>query len=656
MSIHTKTTSATSSSDDIEFLLNQNKKGDFSHIIKDQIEKTIITKKNILQEIQKGVFFLSIKKSEDTNLLAVKKICDRAQYIMLPAHHDQATFGKISLSTLKNFCYDSKTLPTNENLFSQHVRGCHIYFYYHLDYVEQRLIEALKKHDLYVREKLSNRTMIISNDCYNFPTSLGRLAAASIFLNRDMSHIIEHEILNLESKFLLMPDVHTRLKKTFSTCQFNLIDGQILYTHQGLSQNFDYASLIDDIIYGGFANNIDEYLHQFELSDLNLQAFFPTVTVRSPVYIKARPDSLAKPEAGYVIVAAKESSGKQIPIEAQKCGPSLSLWLKRSSRHLFRHCYKARVIFAKNANKTSFSLVGEQIATIAIFPSLIKGVFEALDIPAPKSVRLIAHNEDVLTIAHDTGSWVEINDVNQKATDLFRLVSHDGTDPLSLFQQAVLPDIGAGNFDLRIIPDSFFELIDNARAPRKAMPAGHSHYLLGLAYECLHEWSLAVLEFKKALRLDTQDPEILHALGCALMEIGQVSEAIPFLKRAFDMAVDEPEVANNLGKSSLECGQLEHAIAAFERAVRLSPGSADYLKNLGQGYLLAERHSDALSMLNKALRCDPHSAQAHASLAQVHLSCGDEDLAKKHALLAYKEDPTDTNIADLLWYLTLGKK
>ncbi len=342
---------------------------------------------------------------------------------------------------------------------------------------------------------------------------------------------------------------------------------------------------------------------------------------------------------GYAVVAAVESFQKQtaIPATTQKCPRNLLLWLKRSERHLFRHTYKARAIFDSENKKCVLSLVGEQVATIALFPALIKGVFESLSLGSPKSIRVIAHNEDVVTLAHDTASWVDINATSQKASALFKLVSTDGADPLSLFEQLTLPEVGVGNFQIKTVPDAFFELIDTAETFKNSMPRGHNHYLLGLAYECLHEWGLAAAEFQKALRMDNNDPDIYHNLGCALMEIGQVEQGMPFLKRAFDMLPEDPEVANNLGRISLECGQINDAINAFEHAVKLSPGTADFLKNLGDGYLLAARPHDALEILNKAVRCDPHFALAHASLASLHLAIGDEGLAKKHALIAYKE-------------------
>lgn len=659
MPTHINKTNSGPFSDDIKFINSSDNGGDFARNIAHQTQQTYISHTNILQELQKGIYLLTVRKNDIENPLQLKKLSDKAQYAILPAKHNNEPFGKISLNSLKNQCHGLLSSPWAKYL---HGKGspltCQLYFYFHLPYVERTLVQKLEPTHFNVREILSNRTVLMSDGEYNYPVSIAKLPSVAIWNNETLLQAIDQQMDVLVTKFTLLRELNSSIKNAFRSSEWTLHDGQMRYTQGGLTRSFDYASLLDDICFAGYQNRIEQYLAHFRASDLDSSSSFPTVSVRSLVHLKARPQSLSNLQNGYAICAAKENLGKQTPIDAKDKNSSkaFSLWLNRAQRHVIRHNYHARVIFASETAKGAFSLVGEQIASIALFPGLVKGVFESLNIEAPPSVRMIAHNEDVITIAHDTASWADINLVNQKAASLFKLISNDGADPLSLFEQIRLPDIGVGTFQLRMVPDSFFELIETAHTMKHSMPPGHDHYLLGLAFECLHEWGLAVAEFQKALRFDSNDADILHALGSALMEIEQIKEALPFLKRAFDLLPEDPEVANNCGLSSIECGQLEDAIKAFERAVRLSPGSADYLKNLGDGYLLAARPLDALATLNKAIRCNPHSAQAHASLAHLHLAGGDEDLAKKHALIAYRENPVDANIANLLWHLTLGKK
>lgn len=625
--------------------------------INQQIKQTTVTNTNLLSAIQKGIYLLTISKPHITDPLRLKKLSDRAQYSLLPTQNE--TFSKLSLTQLRNHGHGiTPSLASHAHNFMKNSLPCQLIFYFQVDHIESALADRLAHSTIFLSEVLANRVIILTDNTYIYPLSLSKIVALAIWQNLSLEKVIDKEITRILARFQLFHVLFASLKRRYQTSEWNLVNGKMHVSQKGVTKAFDYVTLLDDIIFAGFQDRIDEYLGHFRISDLDTVSSFPTVAVRSLVHLKARPESLSTIENGYAIAAAIEGNGKQTPIAFQEKVPArtFSLWMNRALRHLFRHQYKARVIFLSEGINSAFSLVGEQVATIALFPALVKGIFESLNLKTPKSVRLIAHNEDVLTIGHDTASWVDINAVNQKATQLFRLVANDGADPLSLFEQILLPGVGVGTFQLKIVPHTFFELIDTAHTMRLSLPPGHDHYLLGLGFECLHEWGLAVVEFQKALRFDANDPDVLHALGCALMEIGQIKESLPFLKRAFELMPEDPEVANDWGLSNLECGHLSDAIKAFERAVRLSPGSADYLKNLGHGYLLAARPLDAMQELNKAIKCNPHSSEAHASLAHLYMASGDEASAKKHAMIAYSENPMDANIANMLWQLTLGKK
>lgn len=603
---------------------------------------------NFLQKIHPGIFLLTINKA-NIDPLYFKKITDQAQYAILPELHDDEPFYKITYKSLKNQCHIFGETEPKAGLIN--ALDCELVFFFQLSRLEDLINLAIKETGFFVREVLTNRTVVITDGKFNYPLIISKIPCLAIWRNETMEQVIEKEMAELKIKAELCPRVFFALKRILDV-KWELLEGQMSYTLDGQKIPFDYISLIDDLLFHEPKVEIEDYLCHFGIRDLD-SASFPTVSVRSLLHLKARPSCLSRVENGFAIVAALEKAGTQTVMRATKNSEkAMSLWLKRALRHIPRHHYQARVICGDNA---TFSLVGEQVASIAIFPGLLKGLFDALNIDCPKSVRLVAHNEDVLTIAPDNASWVDINTTNKKATTLFRMVSSDGADPLSLFEQVLLPKVGVGNFKLQIVPEQFFELVDTANNLKYSLPQGHDHYLLGLAFQCVHEWGLGVLEFEKALRLDANDPDILHALGSALMEIGHVEDSIPFLKRAFELMPEDPEVANNWGRSNLECGEIAQAIKAFEKAVRLSPGSADYLKNLGDGYLLAARPHDALNILNQAVRCDPHFAQAHASLAQLHLDNGDLIQAEKHALLAFKENPSDADIANLLWQLRMKK-
>lgn len=644
--------------DEVRVLEHDGKCTDIAQLIRKQLQLTTQTTPNQLQCLSSSIHMLTIM-NKDGGALYLKRISDRVQYAILPTLYEGRIFFKASLNKLKNLCHASSAIDKElAALIFVSPPSCHINLYFELVSIKDIYIDALRQFPISIKATDNAQTLLLTSNGICYPVDLARIASLCVWQNKPLHRVVDRSIEESLQRFSLFPRLLCSLEKIFKECRFQLMDGHLRCIENSVHRNLDYANLLDDIIFAHQQDHMDDYLSSFRILDLLSTNSFPTVSVRSPLHLKARPHSLHNLQNGYAIAAANEYCGKQTAIEhaSKKTQRSFSFWLNRSSRHLFRHRYNARVIFIDGDEKNTLSLVGEQAASIALFPGLIKGVFESLDLKSPKSARLIAHNEDVLTIAHDTASWVDINETNRRAEALFRLVANDGSDPLSLFEQVLLPSVGVGFFDLKVVPPAFFELLDTAHGMKHSLAPGHSHYLLGLAYECIHEFGMAISEFKKALRLDANDPDILHCLGSALMEMDQPEQSLPFLKRAFELLPGDAEVANNWGRSSMACGRLDDAIRAFQQAVKLSPGSAPYLKNLGDGYLKAERAVDALLVLRKAIRCDPYFAKAHESLAELHLSQGDEASAKKHALLAYKENPVDTNIANLLWRLTLGKK
>ena len=627
--------------------------------INNQIKATEGAQYSLIQEINAGVYMLTIPQKHMSSL-DTKKIADRVQYSILSDRHNNEVIIRLSYNQLRNLCHNDSVSTWAQRLGEQEgtVSKVYVLFFYHLDALNRRWENHLAQTHLIVKERISNRLGIISDGLYNYPFDTTRLMALALWREISLNKVVATNIVILQKKFAFFPALFGALCHVFNNYKWELINGQCRYFCDGLLRSFDYATLCDDIFFAHHDQEIENYLRYFNLEDLDCSSSFPTTSVRSLVHLKARPHALSSLQNGFALCASLENKGKQRSVQTTNVGGPLvfSHWLRRCARHLYRHQYQARVIFGPQAASNVFSVVGEQVASIVIFPELIKGLLEQLSINYKGTVRLIAHNEDVLTIASESATWNEINSVNEKATTLFKMIAPDGTDPLSLFEHVVLPPHGVGTFHLGVVPDEYFELVEAAFGMKHTMPPGHDNYLIGLSYECLQEWGMAVVEFQKALRQDCQDSTILSALGSALMEIGQPESALPFLKRAYDARPEDAELANNLGRLHLQCGNTNDAIGAFERAVRLSPGSADFLANLGSGYLEAARPLDALNMLNKAIRCDPAFAGAHEMLAQLHLQNGDETLARQHAMLAYQENPQDANIANLLWRLSVGKK
>ena len=392
------------------------------------------------------------------------------------------------------------------------------------------------------------------------------------------------------------------------------------------------------------------------LTDLDIYPWFPTITIRSLSYTIARPNALFIKKEGFSICATKEYLGKQTFIKNLKNNNNtLLLWQKRAELYIHKNVYKAKAIFNKNGKNNSVALIGEKISSIAMYPLLIKGALEKLNLDFTH-VKITSENEDTLIIVNNQMPWAELSDLQEQVTSIVQMIYQDGADGITLYQELELPNVGMGNFNFNIVHPLCFNLLDAAKKLENNQPNSHRHYLLGLAYECLNESSLAIIEFKKAFMLDSNDVDILSALGNAFFESGSLDDAFKILYKAYNQSPNNHELSNRLGEVSFILGKIDIAIKAFENALSIQPGYCDYLINLSKAYLVVKKTQEALELLHKAIKFDPESAQAHQTLAVIYEQEGDNMLAKKHALLAYDANPADSDITNLLWELTQTNK
>ena len=115
------------------------------------------------------------------------------------------------------------------------------------------------------------------------------------------------------------------------------------------------------------------------------------------------------------------------------------------------------------------------------------------------------------------------------------------------------------------------------------------HLYRGLAAVRDHDWQVALVHFREAVRLDETLVRARVQLGKALVHTGSVQEALVELMRA---TVDAPGMAaahHQLGLAALEAGEWALASQAFEQATLLGPfepdpwyGWSTALRRLGQ--------------------------------------------------------------------------
>ena len=132
----------------------------------------------------------------------------------------------------------------------------------------------------------------------------------------------------------------------------------------------------------------------------------------------------------------------------------------------------------------------------------------------------------------------------------------------------------------------------------------------GIAYERLKEWSKAEPNFKKALDLQPEQPQVLNYLGYSWIDRNtHLEEGLKMVKKAVSLRPNDGYIVNSLGWAYYKLGKFEKAVGELEHAVELKPGDATINDHLGDAYWQVGRKIEATYQWNRALTFKPDQDQ-----------------------------------------------
>ncbi len=116
-------------------------------------------------------------------------------------------------------------------------------------------------------------------------------------------------------------------------------------------------------------------------------------------------------------------------------------------------------------------------------------------------------------------------------------------------------------------------------------------------------------------------------LGDALLQKGQIEDAMVQYRKAVEIYPDFVDAHTNLGTALLQSGHAEEAIAEYQKVLALSPDSAKAHFNLGDAFVRAKQVDLAVAQYQRAADIDPDYAEAHYNLGWIFLNQGRSDEA-----------------------------
>ena len=179
--------------------------------------------------------------------------------------------------------------------------------------------------------------------------------------------------------------------------------------------------------------------------------------------------------------------------------------------------------------------------------------------------------------------------------------------------------------------------------------------IFGSANLALKQNKKAIKNFKKAITLNPNSPEVFYNLGLSFHNDGNFKSAQLSYREAIKLKPNYAEAHCNLGMSFSELGDFEEALVSYQKAIEIDPKYAGAYYNLGNIYREKENWSLAIDNYNRAIDIKPDYAEAHCNLGKVLYAFGDKNSALRSIERANVLDPDSKYISLLLSVLKARK-
>ncbi len=142
-----------------------------------------------------------------------------------------------------------------------------------------------------------------------------------------------------------------------------------------------------------------------------------------------------------------------------------------------------------------------------------------------------------------------------------------------------------------------------------------SHWTLyfsrGISHERSDRWPEAEADFRKALELQPDQPQVLNYLGYSFVEMQtNMDEALDMIERAVAGRPNSGFITDSLGWALYRLGRYDEAVGHMERAVELEPVDPIITDHLGDVYWAVGRFREAEFQWHRALSFDPEPEEA----------------------------------------------
>ncbi|MGC9448811.1 tetratricopeptide repeat protein [Cereibacter sphaeroides] len=150
-----------------------------------------------------------------------------------------------------------------------------------------------------------------------------------------------------------------------------------------------------------------------------------------------------------------------------------------------------------------------------------------------------------------------------------------------------------------------------ARVPAPERQHWPLFYSRGICHERLSHWEEAEADFRRALELNPDEPQVLNYLGYSFVDRGQnLEEALSMIERAVAARPESGYIIDSLAWAYFRLGRYQDAVEPMEKASLLEPVDPIVTDHLGDVYWAVGRKLEARFQWHRALSFDPEEKEA----------------------------------------------
>lgn len=135
-------------------------------------------------------------------------------------------------------------------------------------------------------------------------------------------------------------------------------------------------------------------------------------------------------------------------------------------------------------------------------------------------------------------------------------------------------------------------------------------YARGISFERAGEWGKAEADFKRALQLEPNQPDVLNYLSYSWLTLNKnIDQARDYLEIAVSARPEDAHILDSYGWAQYLAGDYGQAVTQLEKAAEMMPDDPTVNDHLGDAYWRVGRQTEAKFQWQRALNFKPGTAE-----------------------------------------------